>query len=275
LIIKLDGSTNAMSSMRGEADQTKFTVNAGNGEPADAKEAIFPIFRTDQAGMLHLLGTGFFITRLGIFVSAKHVFEDVIDANDRVNDGLTIIQFDKYNKYYLRPVTAFVLHGLADVAVGVCAPMSHKVTREPLYNKVLTLSSKHPRIFDVIYTYAYPGTKVIYGDKQEVQVSPKFYAGTVTDYFPTGRDRVLLPHPCYQTSIVLHGAASGGPVFGPGGTVIGVNSTGYEGNLDISFISRIEDIMDLKLRDVIMPDESEPRNVPISELVSINHVSIK
>ena len=263
--------------MRGAEDPKRFTVRASNGALCDPNEAIFPIFRTDKNGKLHLLGTGFFITRFGWFVTAKHVLESVISEQATTADGLAIVQFLEGNIFHIRPVEAFIAHELADVGVGICAAMSHKVTGEPLYNKILTLNTNGPKMSETVWTYAYPGTKVSGLNPQEITINPLYYVGSITDYFSKGRDRVMLPFPCYQTSIVLHGASSGGPVFGSKGTVIGVNSTGYEveeGECNISFVSRISDIMQLTVRDVLRSNEPEPQNVSIRDLVATNDVRV-
>lgn len=260
--------------MRGQADSKHFTVRASNGELVDPTQAIFAIFKQTRDGSLQMLGTGFFITTLGIFVTAKHVFMDVIDKRGNATAPLAILQIIKDNTFYMRPVQSCVTHANADVAVGVAAHMSHKVTGEPLFNKVLTLSLTYPHIGETIFTYAYPGTTVVQSEKKEIHISPRFYDGQVVEYFPKGRDRTMLPFPCYQTSIYLHGGASGGPVFGENGKVIGVNSTGYEGDSDISFISRIQDIYDLSLRNVQMPEEESPRSILVRELVPMGHIAV-
>jgi hypothetical protein len=155
--------------LNGEADQSLFTVKTGNGDDVDPKEAIFPILKHEENRDVKFIGTGFFVTRLGFFVSARHVFEDVLDSNGSLNGGLSIIQFCDEYKFYLRPVIGFVSHGLADVAVGVCAPMKHKVTGDPLLNKVLTLSMSLPNLGENVWTYAYPGTTVKQSEKTEMK----------------------------------------------------------------------------------------------------------
>ncbi len=84
----------------------------------------------------------------------------------------------------------------------------------------------------------------------------------------------MLPAPCYQTTMVLHGASSGGPVFAYGGAVVGINSTGVEGVDDVSFISRVADIFPLGVPDVVLPSEDAPRIVTIEELADIHHVTV-
>jgi hypothetical protein len=261
--------------MRGAADKKHFTVRARNGQIADPNEIIFPIFRIDADGLLHFLATGFFISRLGWFVTAKHVVEDALDNGEVSETGLSIVQFLEGNIFHIRPVIGFTCHPVADVAIGVCAPMRHKVTGEPLYNKVLTLSPIRLQTGHPVWTYAYPGTTVVHAKQQHVTIAPQFYAGAVAEFYESGRDRSMLPAPCYRTTIMLHAASSGGPVFGPGSAVVGVNSSSISGAEDVSFISRIVDIFPLGVPDVLLPGEEEPRRVTIHELIEINHVAVQ
>ena len=72
---------------------------------------------------------------------------------------------------------------------------------------------------------------------------------------------------------MLHGVSSGGPVFGENKKVIGINSTGFE-NDDLSYISRIEDILDLQIRDVVMLNDTKTSTICLRDLIKINHVAI-
>jgi hypothetical protein len=262
--------------MRGAAKREHFTVHASNRKLHDPKEAIFPIFRVGDDGLLHFLATGFFITRLGWFITAKHVVKDVLDKNDVAHSGLHVVQFQEGNIFYPRPVAGFTYHKLADVAVGVCAPMNHKITGEPLYNKVLTLNPMRLYLGCPVWTYAYPGTIVSHKELQNrIKIAPDFYLGVVEEYYQSGRDRSMLPAPCYRTTITLHAASSGGPVFGPGGDVVGVNSSSFNGAEDVSFISQIEDVFLLEVPDVLLPGEDNPRRVTIQELVKNKYISVR
>jgi hypothetical protein len=261
--------------MRGAAEREHFTVRASNGKLSDPNEAVFPIFRAGIDGRLHFLATGFFITRLGWFVTAKHVVDDVLNEKGEAVDGMCIVQFKEGHIFHVRPVIGFTCHDVADVAVGVCAPMSHKVTGEPLFNKVLTLSSKRLQLGWPVWTYAYPGTTVVHSSQQNIQINPNFYAGSVAEYYENGRDSSMLPAPCYRTTITLHAASSGGPVFGPGSAVVGVNSSSFNGAEDVSFISRIVDTFTLGVPNVMLPSEEKARRVTIQELIEINHVVVK
>jgi hypothetical protein len=91
-------------------------------------------------------------------------------------------------------------------------------------------------------TYAYPRfSNTQDDDSQKVEFNSSYYAGYIREYLPKGRDRILLPGPCYQTCIHIHAGASGGPVFGSHGLAFGINSTRIDGT-DISYVSRISEV---------------------------------
>jgi hypothetical protein len=141
-------------------------------------------------------------------------------------------------------------------------------------NPVLTLDMGVPAIGTRVVTYAYPKHSNIIGkDFQKIHFKPTWYDGYLQEYFPDGRDKTMLPGPCYRTSIHMHGGASGGPVFSPNGLVFGINSTGFS-DTDISYVSRVSDIQHLVIHDVSMGG-SPPGPVRISELVRAGHIVVK
>lgn len=83
----------------------------------------------------------------------------------------------------------------------------------------------------------------------------------------------MLPGPCYRTSIRIHDGASGGPVYSPNGHVFGVNSTGMDGT-DISYVSRVSDILPLRVDSVLAEGNPNPVSVPISEIILGQHIVV-
>jgi hypothetical protein len=66
---------------------------------------------------LYLVGTGFFITTNGLFVTARHVLmDDVFDLAGRQRYPIGLIQFVDPNIYIQRPVLRCAPHRVADVA---------------------------------------------------------------------------------------------------------------------------------------------------------------
>jgi hypothetical protein len=247
----------------------------GDGRPVDPKQAIFPIIKQLECGSFELIGTGFFITSNGIFVTARHVLEDVLDKDRKALLPIGMLQFMNNNTIYLREFSVGISHNSMDVAVGVARPMIHNITKEPYVNKILTLSGVRPKEKAHISTYAYPKTIIIRNDhQQELHFYPTYFEGSIEEYLPNGRDKLMLPGPCFRTSIFIHGGASGGPVFDDEGRVFGINSTGFMDD-NISYVSRIIDIIGLKISDVILPNNPKPTSKTIKELVDLGYIIFK
>jgi hypothetical protein len=255
----------------GEFPESLFQVRTLDGEPVGPHEAIFPIVTQDKSGMFALIGTGFFISDNGVFATAKHVITHVLDASGVPIMPLGLFHFASNNTYYFRPINCATRHGLADVAVGVAQPMNNNLNGEPLKNKLLTLSAEVPTIETRIATYAYPKTSINRGPPQLINFQGAYFGGVITEHFPTGRDKVLLPGPCFRTSMVIHGGASGGPVIGPKGTVVGLNSTGV-GSEPLSFVSCISPLLELGIPGVVIPGSTSPQTVSVGHLMSLGFI---
>jgi len=111
-------------------------------------------------------------------------------------------------------------------------------------------------------TLAIPELELI----SQLRFATRINHGQVSEVFPDGRDRVLLPFPCFRSDIPIYGANSGGPVFNRAGQVCGVNCTSYEGQ-DISFHMPLKGILELRARDIeLIPEDPTPRNRTIFEM---------
>lgn len=243
----------------------KYIAVDGNENIIDPSHVIFPIIRHNNKGIVSLIGTGFFISENGIFITAKHVLLDVIDeAKGRQTDAISLVQFLD-GSYIIRPIARCTSHENADISVGIAAEMVSKKTGKTLKNKILKLTSGFAEQNAHVFTYAYPKTTVKQEKTQELHFYPEYYDGVVQAHYPYGRDKVLLPGPCTQTSMHIRGGASGGPVFTKEGVVCAVNSTGYEDD-QLSFITPVEAIENLILSGIRTPNNTTG-NVKVSELI--------
>lgn len=249
----------------GQLPAENFRAMTGTGGPASANDSVFPIVSQDENGVLIPIGTGFFIGEHGLFVTAAHIVHAVLNEHGQAKGPFGILQHEPGNRIVIRPITRTTHHEVADVAVGFAAPMHSKSTGKPLTNTLMTLARMSPRVGDSVHTYAFPRTQVEPGKPQVLKLTPGAYAGTITAHYPTGRDSVLLPGPCYETTMTIHGGASGGPVFNKDGRVIAVNSTGVDGT-NIGFVSCITSILSLRLEDVRLPGDPAGRAVLVQEL---------
>lgn len=252
--------------LAGMAPDGLYMAHTVDGKETSPGEAVFPIVSQEPDGTFVALGSGFFIAEQGVFMTAAHVMREVIGDDLKATAPVGLFQFaPARGEYVIRPIFIATCHTVADVAVGIARQMTHAQTGEQLGNRLVTLARDPPAIGSMACTFAYPKTKVTRGKPQTVKFTPGFFEGRVQCHHPDGRDSVMLPGACYETSMVLHGAASGGPVFNEQGRVFGVNSTGYE-DTPLSFVTCISSALDLAL-PITMPGEASPRSVQIRELI--------
>jgi len=234
----------------------------GDGVEVDPGLAVFPILKQVD-GRNSIVGTAFFIAKAGIFVTAKHVIQDVLDTEGRQIYPIAGLQILTDNRYTIRQVISCHANTRSDVVVGVL-----EWRGEEFCSKVLALTLVEPRIGSSIHTYAYPGSNVrIESNVQTLTLNTDFYDGILTEHLPEGRDRTMLPFPCYRGDIRILGGASGGPVFDDAGRVFGVNCTGFEGDgNDISYFTRINEILPLRVDNIVI-EGVHRNNIEVIELV--------
>lgn len=263
-----------MSLLGGEASQEHFKAYDSNGLSADAKEAIFPIIKQNiHTNQFSLVGTGFFISPTGLLMTAKHVLQDVI-SNHKAVEPIGILHFLSNDEYKIRSITRGFWSKHSDVAVAQLDQPVHKETKAILHNKLLKLSTSKSLINDIVFTFAYPASEFsMEGSSQKLVFCPSFYEGKLIKYFPRGRDRTMLPNPCWQTNIYIHGGASGGPVFNSKGAVIGINSTSLNIAPDCSHISTIEHALSLEISGLKINGNAQTK-FSLRELGKLRIISI-
>lgn len=70
-------------------------------------------------------------------------------------------------------------------------------------------------------------------------LTAKYTSGRVLAVHHDGRDRVMLPGPCFSVSCNAYGGMSGGPVFDARGCLVGIVSTSYEGDAPLAYVSHV------------------------------------
>jgi hypothetical protein len=264
----------------GSSPKEHFEVRSKTGAKVDPSSTIFPILRQPNPpyGDVHVVGTGFYIGHHGLFATARHVLEECLDESGKPTVSLSIVhRFPQTQTVTLRPIIHCFLHNGADIGVGMGAPMQHTETRENLWADSLVLSSRPVDRGDKVLTYAYPNatTKRSAADMHEAHFYPLFYEGIVTECYPSGRDRVMMPGPCFLTSMHLHGGASGGPVFDGSGRVCGINSTSFDGAPNVSFVSMIGGLLDIDIDHAVIDDAKGPERVRLARLIDLGHIPVE
>ena len=194
------------SAKTGEANQDDFVVLDNFGKQRLPNEAVAPILFKSEDGAWKLIGTAFFLTGNGLLATAKHVLDDLFEENGSPRCQTEIIQFQPDgNEYFRRKLVRCSRHPCADLAIAVAEQLGFRSSGSPLVNACITLSTRDLDVSEKVFTYAYPNTVHLPGYPQGIHMNPRYYSGNISEYFPDGRDRVLLPGPCYQTSITIHG----------------------------------------------------------------------
>lgn len=246
------------------ASNALWHFRSADGRTVSDVNAVFPILRADD-GRPEIVGTGFFIAREGIFVTARHCFEH--EGRIASDHSFVIFQMGEGNTYYQRPIMRAWHSDRADVSVGVAAPMNHRTTKKPLVNTVMILTAERPPVGTEVVTYAFGNSqKEVLGSKTKLIFAPRFQDGVLLDYFPNGRDSVMINWPVYETSLFLQGGASGGPVVGPNGTVFAINTYSMDGQPDVSYVTPIDFILDAEIDGIVEPPESAARSYKLRDL---------
>ena len=257
----------------GEASPGIHGFSDPTGNEVHGFEAIFPIIRQVNGDRLDFVGTGFFICENGLFVSAKHVLREPFDDAGEQTHPIALVHFFPSNKYLVRHILWCSSHNIADVAVGLAEPVFDNETGGQTRNKVLTLTTYPPPIGETIVTYAYPKTRVENVELTQVlNFRPAFYEGKLEEYLPNGQG--LLKGPCYRTSIFIHGGASGGPVVGRSDRVFAINSTSFQGAENYSYVSRIDELLSLEVRNLKLSSGQEVKSTKVLELAQCGWIDL-
>ncbi len=240
-----------------------------NGEKIEHCDAIFPIVQIEN-GALTIVGTSFYISTNGIFISSKHCFKPNLKKERALS--YNAIHFVKESTYLQRPIASITAVNFADIAIGFCTQMKNNKTSKSLSNQILSLSAERPRAGSSIASFSFAESNVkLSKSKTYINLRKKLHEGKITNYYPTGRDRSMINWPVFETDMELRGGASGGPVFlEETGEIFAINTSGLEGVADVSYITPIDLILDIEIKNVTTPFSSEPSTHTIRSLSNLN-----
>jgi hypothetical protein len=219
---------------------------------------VFPIIKAlyygDGTEVHKIIGTGFFLDSTGLFLTARHVFEDRGSAFDL--EGATGFAIYCVHSVHLSrkmvarriDVSSIKTHRETDIAAGHVEMSQFGRANESITEHELKLTAhfNHMTSTDItvgtrIWTVAYPLATVYHqSGLLHIHAQSDAFEGKITKHYPDGRDRGLLKWPCYETDMEIKKGASGGPVFvsGSSGVVFGVNCTGFDPHT-VSYVSSL------------------------------------
>lgn len=208
-----------------------------------------------QEGWLDVmcLGTGFFISKYGVFLTAKHVLDTEIEDSDGKLRNVLDFQQGKglmaaillKETVYPFAISNVVFHPTADIALGIARPPLVDNRQIPGVGiSLCTIDSQEATPGTKILAFGFQRTmlKISEDDTISVNFQPRYYDGHVKQHYPNG---FLLPKwPVYHTSVPLPSGISGCPVINfQRKAVIGISCTSLSGHPD-------EDVEESTITDI-------------------------
>lgn len=250
-----------------------------------------PIIKELQKGYLQTIGTGFYITRYGLVMTAKHVIEGLASKETKNLENSFICHIPDDKTIILRRILS--VSYLSDVDIGVIQADNYltKYPKDPLMNMRASISTKIPKAGDNLITYAYPENKVMdFTDTKNInRITGDYFEGKFIKYTENS-ENPSIPFSHYETTIRLRPGASGGPVF-HNRKVIGINCRGWDfgentpADQNLSYIVPIWAAFPLKIKLIQLPsisweasqlNEYEKENeITLENLIKMGHIKIE
>lgn len=237
-------------------------AQTGAGDPINPNDGIVPILEQIAPKKLKVVGTGFYITRYGLFMTARHVLDDVCAQRDEQNNVTRrcYVLHNGEDSFYLRAVRRYHLLHPEDLAIAHADNYIDKVPQNPLMNLRGGLTTSRPEPGTPIVTYAYPENEILdFSDPDNIpHIIADYYDGVVMEYVKNGP---YMPYPHFRTSIDIRSGASGGPVF-CAGKIVGISCRGWDfagaehENEPMSSVIPVSAALPLEVDNLMLPPQS-------------------
>jgi len=266
----LAASLNLMSRSTSKPEVGPVTLR-NDGQPIHPGDGVVLVMKEVAKKSLSIVGAGFYITRYGLFLTAKHVLEELAAENGASLLKAFVCHLSGDDKIYLRQIRRVHLLKKADIGIGQ-ADNYLETASTPLMNLLPTLSTEMPPEGSPLVTYAYPENEVLdFNDSDQIpSIRGNYFQGGFLRYVAQS-EHPFLRFPYFETSVEVRSGASGGPIFDHCGRIIGVNCRGWdfqgaehEGN-SLSYIVPVEKMLEIEVDPFLVPPNSLEAQQLLSE----------
>jgi hypothetical protein len=242
-----------------------------DGSHHDGLDIIFPIVRKNSQTPWEPIGTGFFISTMGMFATARHVLAP--NGSNEPFSSLVAIQISRSTKNItIRKIEHISLHPTADVAIGFLQDVSFITEGKRNKNHCFSLTRTFPSPNDKVVAFGFPNPITKKTNKgYEIQFPINPITGVVEEYCQNGAP--LLKRHCFRTSMSTSPGTSGGPVASLSGKVFAIISAGIEGQ-PLNYVLPITEILDLHIPRVRFKDGSNHDDLLVRDLEPLHLLPI-
>lgn len=241
--------------------------NQTSGKITYCEEMIISFFRDDPTAPV-FVGSGFFVSSNGLFVTAKHVFFSEAGVYDTAVFGLVLGKEDT-------PVQLKIVYHdenpNADVMIGLAQEIDSNSYELFDFADIeqLGLDFTETPHEGKVFTYSFRNSEIEVKSKSDVRMKyiPTLYSGIIKEYFPERWIKVR--NAGYHCNMPIEGGCSGAPVYHETNKIIGINSSSFQladGGEPIMYASDINLIKDLKIHNITLPNGMYYNIITMQEL---------
>lgn len=134
-----------------------------DGTEIEPSAGIVPIMKEVEEDRYAVIGTGFYITRYGLFMTAAHVLSELVNWKEQeiARSRSFVCHLAGDNEVHLRRIVAITISNSVDLAIGQADNYKQKFPDNPLENVMTTFSAENPPVGAELVTYAYPENEIL------------------------------------------------------------------------------------------------------------------
>lgn len=174
-----------------------------DGKPVEPGSGVVPLMKEVGFRRLKIVGTGFYVTRYGVFLTAGHVLEDFVDRPNREVLKGYVLHVVGNGTAHLRRIRHITILEPFDLALGQADNYVEKYPDAPLLNLRVPLTLRVPVPGARLVTYAYPENKILDANvTKKLVVQAGYYEGEFSKFVQQS-EHPSLPYPHIETTIDL------------------------------------------------------------------------
>lgn len=211
---------------------------AADGQDWTSFKGVVLLLQFGNTKRMRIMGSAVMVAP-GIAIAARHVVEPEIPAlmaTETPEPVGFLASAITPNGVDIWRVHQVVWEGATDAVILILIRFS-AFSGPPKITQAI-LSTRLPPIGEPVSICGFVASAPEFDSSERMGGRIHISQGLVAEHFLRGRDRVMLPGPCFSVSVGTPGGLSGGPAFDKNGRLVGILSSSFgDSEDDISFVS--------------------------------------